>query len=166
MKICSESPKLLDQMWNQLRVIHYARKSEQAYLMWIERFLRFHRERNRGRWRHPRQMGKTDIEHYLTYLAVDKGVAAWRSMWTRVGEKTERSFRENVWLLGTLAGSLIKTPSDGFSGRSSASSAILVNPLWCDTTPKIPFHKYNSSYILRLSLVHWLSLNSWIRIFC
>lgn len=44
------SPKLLNQMRNKMRVMHYAWKTEQAYVMWIEVFLRFHRERNRGRW--------------------------------------------------------------------------------------------------------------------
>ncbi len=50
--------------------------TEQVYVMWIERFLRFHRERNRVRWKHPRQIGKTDIEQYVSYLAVEKDVAA------------------------------------------------------------------------------------------
>ncbi|WP_144988526.1 phage integrase N-terminal SAM-like domain-containing protein [Gimesia aquarii] len=53
-------------MRNKLRVRHYVWKTEQAYVMWIERFLCFHRERNRRRWRNPRQMGKMDIEQYLS----------------------------------------------------------------------------------------------------
>tara|TARA_R110002111_G_scaffold1157_1_gene8180 strand:+ start:42153 stop:42440 length:288 start_codon:yes stop_codon:yes gene_type:complete len=69
------TPKLLDQMRNKLQVMHCAWKTEQGYVMWSERFLRFHHERNRGRWMHPRQMGKTDIEQYLISLAVDKDVA-------------------------------------------------------------------------------------------
>ena len=58
----AQSPKLLDQVRNTLRVLHYAWRTEQSYLMWIERFLKYHRDRNRGVWRHPREMGKTDIE--------------------------------------------------------------------------------------------------------
>ncbi|WP_390620750.1 hypothetical protein [Gimesia algae] len=36
-------------MRNKLRVMHYACKTEQAYVMWIERFLRFPRDPNRWR---------------------------------------------------------------------------------------------------------------------
>ncbi|MAX36748.1 MAG: hypothetical protein CME33_09315 [Gimesia sp.] len=43
-------------MRNQFRAMHYAWKTEQAYVMWIERFLRFHSERNRGRWRRAKKM--------------------------------------------------------------------------------------------------------------
>ncbi len=35
------SPKLLDQVRDKLRVLHYASRTEQAYLMWVERFLRY-----------------------------------------------------------------------------------------------------------------------------
>ncbi|MCA9044160.1 MAG: phage integrase N-terminal SAM-like domain-containing protein, partial [Planctomycetaceae bacterium] len=37
---------------------HYSYRTEQSYARWVERFLRFHRERNGGHWRHPAQMGK------------------------------------------------------------------------------------------------------------
>ncbi|WP_339735261.1 hypothetical protein [uncultured Gimesia sp.] len=42
------SPKLLDELRNQLRVMHYVWKTGQAYVMSIERFC-FHRECNQGR---------------------------------------------------------------------------------------------------------------------
>ena len=70
------SPKLLDRMRNKLRMMHYAWKTEQSYVRWIERFLRFHRERNDGHWKHPHQMGKAEIEQYLTHLAIERNVAA------------------------------------------------------------------------------------------
>ncbi|HAW29075.1 MAG TPA: hypothetical protein DCY03_13290 [Planctomycetaceae bacterium] len=38
-------------MRNMSPEIHYARKTEQSYVKWIERFLRFHRKRNQGRCR-------------------------------------------------------------------------------------------------------------------
>lgn len=44
--------------------------------MWIERFLRYHRDQNGGVWLHPCEMGKGDIEQYLTFLAVEQRVAA------------------------------------------------------------------------------------------
>ena len=33
------SPKLLDQMRDKLRVMHYAWKTEKSYVAWVERFL-------------------------------------------------------------------------------------------------------------------------------
>ncbi len=53
-----------------MRLEHLSRRTEGAYLGWIRRFLRFH-----GR-RHPREMGKTEVEAFLTHLAVDRRVAA------------------------------------------------------------------------------------------
>lgn len=62
------SPKLLDRMREKLRVMHYAWKTEKSYVAWIERFLRFHKDRNGGVWRHPTEMGKAEVEEYLTFL--------------------------------------------------------------------------------------------------
>ena len=67
-------PKLLDQMRDKLRVLHYAWETEKSYLAWVERFLRFHKERS-GVWRHPTELGKPEIEAYLTSLAVDEHVS-------------------------------------------------------------------------------------------
>ena len=39
-------------------------RTEQAYLGWIRRFILFHPKR------HPKDMGKTEIEVFLTHLAV------------------------------------------------------------------------------------------------
>ena len=69
-------PKLLDQMREKLRVLHYAWKTEKAYVAWVEKFLRYHKDRNGGVWRHPTELGKAEIEKYLTFLAVDQRVAA------------------------------------------------------------------------------------------
>ncbi len=66
----TRSPKLLDQLRDKLRMLHYAWRTEQGYVMWVERFLRYHRDQNRGVGRHPRELGKTEIEQILTFLAV------------------------------------------------------------------------------------------------
>lgn len=68
--------KLLDQMRDKLRVMHYAWKTEKSYIAWVEKFLRFHRDRNQGVWRHPVQLGKAEVEQYLSFLAVDERVSA------------------------------------------------------------------------------------------
>ena len=47
-----QSPKLLTQVRNKMRVLHYSIRTESAYVDWIVRFLRFHRTPD-GTWRHP-----------------------------------------------------------------------------------------------------------------
>jgi site-specific recombinase XerD len=65
-----EEPKLLDQVRDLIRLKHYSIRTEQAYLGWIRRFILFHHKR------HPKEMGKTEIESFLTHLAVQGNVAA------------------------------------------------------------------------------------------
>ena len=72
----SASPKLLDQMRHALRVRHYAWRTEQSYVAWVERFLRFHKDRSGGIWKHPAESGKAEIEQFLTDLAVESRVSA------------------------------------------------------------------------------------------
>jgi integron integrase len=42
---------------------------------WVEKFLRFHKDRNKGTWKHPAEMGTAEVEEYLTWLAVERHVA-------------------------------------------------------------------------------------------
>ena len=65
-----EEPRLLDQVRDLIRLKHYSIRTEQAYLGWIRRFILFHHKR------HPKEMGKTEIESFLTHLAVQENVAA------------------------------------------------------------------------------------------
>jgi integron integrase len=51
-------------------VRHRSRRTEQAYVGWIRRFVRFHG------MRHPAQMGEVEIERYLTHLAEEGKVSA------------------------------------------------------------------------------------------
>ncbi|MFC3669567.1 integron integrase [Uliginosibacterium paludis] len=64
------APKLLDQLRDRLRLKHYSIRTEQAYLHWVKRFILFHGKR------HPAEMGKDEVEAFLTALAVDRNVAA------------------------------------------------------------------------------------------
>ncbi len=64
------SPTLLGVVRDRLRLGHYSRRTEKAYVHWIRRFVRFH-----GR-RHPRDLGKLEIEAFLTHLAVNRNVSA------------------------------------------------------------------------------------------
>jgi len=67
--------KLLDQVRQKLRAGHYAYPAEQAYVAWIERFIRWHANRY-GQWRHPEKMGKEEVEAFLAHLAVDRNVTS------------------------------------------------------------------------------------------
>jgi len=62
--------RLLDQVREVIRVKHYSIRTEEAYVQWIKRFIFFHGKR------HPREMGATEIEAFLTDLAVRGKVAA------------------------------------------------------------------------------------------
>lgn len=64
------TPRLLDQVRDAIRVRHYSRRTEDTYVHWIRRFILFHAKR------HPREMGEREITAFLTYLAVQKNVAA------------------------------------------------------------------------------------------
>jgi len=63
-------PRLLDQVREELRKRHYSRRTEEAYVSWITRFIRFHHVH------HPAEMGKTDVEAFLSHLAIDRKVTA------------------------------------------------------------------------------------------
>jgi integron integrase len=55
---------------HKIRAKHYSIRTEQAYLDWIKRYIRFHG------LRHPTMLGAVAIEAFLSHLAVDRRVAA------------------------------------------------------------------------------------------
>lgn len=61
--------KLLDAVRDKIRVKHYSIKTEKSYVGWIKHFIFFHNKR------HPIEMGKLEIEQFLTHLAVNKKVS-------------------------------------------------------------------------------------------
>jgi integron integrase len=63
-------PKLLDQVRTKMRLLHYAKRTEEAYVDWIRRYIVFHG------MRHPREMGIAEVEAFLSHLAVQGKVAA------------------------------------------------------------------------------------------
>lgn len=63
-------PKLLDQLRQSLRARHYSRRTEQTYCNWVKRFIHFHNVR------HPAEMAETEINVFLTHLAVEEKVSA------------------------------------------------------------------------------------------
>ena len=63
-------PRLLDRVRQAIRTRHYSRRTEKAYVHWIQRFIFFHDKR------HPAEMGPTEISVFLSTLAVRDKVAA------------------------------------------------------------------------------------------
>jgi len=63
-------PRLLDRVRAAIRSRQYSYRTEQAYVHWVRRFILYH-----GR-RHPREMGKREVESFLTHLAVERHVSA------------------------------------------------------------------------------------------
>lgn len=66
----TQGPKLLDALRTQLRVMHYAIRTEDAYVDWVKRFILFHGKR------HPRDMGPKEVAEFLSHLAVARNVSA------------------------------------------------------------------------------------------
>jgi len=64
------APRLYGRVVEGLRVHHYSRRTEEAYIHWIRRFIEFHQHR------HPRQLAEEDVNRFLTHLAVREHVAA------------------------------------------------------------------------------------------
>jgi len=62
--------KLLDQVRIHLRTLHYSKRTEEAYINWIRRYIIFHNKT------HPEKLGKDHIRSYLNYLAVERNVSA------------------------------------------------------------------------------------------
>ncbi|GIV83778.1 MAG: integron integrase [Candidatus Roseilinea sp.] len=62
--------KLLDQVRDAIRLKHYSYRTEESYVLWIKRFILFHDKR------HPNDMGRPEIEAFLTHLATRERVAA------------------------------------------------------------------------------------------
>ncbi len=61
----------MDQVRQVLRYHHYSYRTEQTYCDWIIRFIKFH-----GYQTHPKDMGKSETEAFLSHLATNRKVAA------------------------------------------------------------------------------------------
>jgi site-specific recombinase XerD len=63
-------PRLLDLIRDRIQTLHYSIRTEQSYISWIKRFILFNNKK------HPKEMGKFEIEAFLTHLAVKRHVSA------------------------------------------------------------------------------------------
>jgi hypothetical protein len=62
--------RLMDQVRNRIRTLHYSRSTEKTYCYWIRYFIRYFN------CRHPRDMGAREITIFLTFLATQRNVSA------------------------------------------------------------------------------------------
>jgi integron integrase len=61
--------RLLDQLREQARYLHYSPRTEKAYVYWVRWFVRWHD------LRHPRDMGAAEVEAFLAMLANERRVS-------------------------------------------------------------------------------------------
>lgn len=69
-KFVPKSVRLMDQVREVLRFHHYAYNTEKSYVSWILQYIRFHNKK------HPKDMGKSEVEAFLSHLALNRNVAA------------------------------------------------------------------------------------------
>ncbi|MFN7770709.1 MAG: phage integrase N-terminal SAM-like domain-containing protein [Planctomycetaceae bacterium] len=62
-------PRLCERVVEVLRGHHDAQRTEHAYLHWIRRYLEFHSDRQ------PRELAETELNRFLTHLAVEDHVS-------------------------------------------------------------------------------------------
>jgi integron integrase len=64
------SVRILDQVKERIRYLHYSLSTEKVYIYWVKFFIRWHGVR------HPREMGAREVEAFLTMLATERKVSA------------------------------------------------------------------------------------------
>lgn len=65
-----QTPRLMDQVREAIRVRHYSYRTELTYLQWIRRYIFFHGKR------HPAEMGQSEVTAFLSHLATQRDVSA------------------------------------------------------------------------------------------
>jgi integron integrase len=65
-----QAPRLLDQVRERARYLHYSLRTEEAYVYWVKAFVHF------CQLKHPRDVGASEVEAFLSYLANERHVSA------------------------------------------------------------------------------------------
>jgi integron integrase len=68
--VAPPAPKLLTRVREAIRTRHYSRRTEEAYIGWVRRYIRFHGTR------HPGELEAADVARYLSHLATREEVGA------------------------------------------------------------------------------------------
>ncbi len=86
-----------------LRYHHYAYRTENTYCDWIVRYIKYF-----GAKKHPRDMGKTEIDAYLSHLATERKVSASTNIFWQDKQELQ-DFFSSSWSLLLNAGFLTST---------------------------------------------------------
>ena len=62
--------KVLDQLRERIRYLHYSLRTEKTYVYWVRFYIRFH-----GR-RHPAEMGGAEVRAFVSWLVSNRRVSA------------------------------------------------------------------------------------------
>jgi hypothetical protein len=72
-----KSVRLLDPMRERIRYLHDSLSTEKTYLYWVRFCVRWHGRV--GGMRHPREMGATEIQQFLSMRTVDRWMPSARA---------------------------------------------------------------------------------------
>ncbi len=70
MDYSKEKSPFIQKLIEAIRVRHYSRRTEEAYVHWVKRFIFYHN------MRHPEEMAEKEVSAFLSWLAVSRNVAA------------------------------------------------------------------------------------------
>jgi integron integrase len=65
-----QAPRLIDQVRERVRYLHYSLRTEEAYVYWTKAYVHFHN------LKHPRDLGVKEVEAFLSHLANEKRVSS------------------------------------------------------------------------------------------
>ena len=89
-----QSARILDQLRERFRYLHYSLRTEEAYVYWAKAFIRLHK------LRHPAELGKLEIEAYLMWPAAKHHVSS--STHPQASKSAVRSFNIAIATLQDL----------------------------------------------------------------
>lgn len=64
-----QATRILGQLRERLRYLHYSARTEESYVYWVRNFIRFHG------LRHPRELARPEVESFLSMLATERRVS-------------------------------------------------------------------------------------------
>ncbi len=127
--------RLLDRVRDTVRMLHYSRKTEHAYCYWIRYFIRFHR------LRHPSEMGATHISQFLTFLAVERNVAA---------STQNQAFNAILFLYRKV----LEIPLDNIENVTRAKTSRHIPVVFARSEVQAIFHQLKQPYALMAGLLY------------
>lgn len=97
--------RFIEVVRRRLRERRYSRRTEEAYVHWIRRFIQFHDRR------HPRELGEADVAAFLSALAVEGQVSAstQKQAWAALVFLYDRVLARPLGDLGTFASARVST---------------------------------------------------------